>query len=75
MSKSLGIWILVIVAAPCAAKAADDQAAFLLKADVYAFEAKQYGAAGKPVTKTLARRYEGLSEAYRARASKAHTHS
>jgi hypothetical protein len=74
MSSLTKVWILAAVAvAPCAVNAADDRAALLRKADVYAFEARQYRAAGKPVTNTIANRYAQLSQIYRAQASEAHS--
>jgi len=75
MSHQPGILLLtgIIVFAPCAVNAAGDRGALLHKADTYAFEAKQYGAAGKPVTNTIAKRYAQLNQAYRARASEALT--
>jgi hypothetical protein len=65
-------WILAaVVLVPCTVNAADDRAALLHKADFYAAEAKQYGAAGKPATNALAKRYARLSETYRGRAAAA----
>jgi hypothetical protein len=66
-------WVLAVsVMAPVAAHAADEPAALLRKAAVYAFEAKQYGAAGKPVTNAIAKRHAMLSWFYRTRATEAH---
>jgi len=76
MKHLSGILILAVIGfAPCAVNAAADPAALLRKAETYAFEAKQYGAAGKPTTNTIAKRYAQLNQAYRARASEARTHN
>ena len=65
--------LAAVISAPCVANAAQEPAALKRKADVYASEAKQYGAAGKPMTNIFAKRYAQLSELYRARsASEAH---
>ncbi len=70
MSELTKVWVLAaVVSVPCLANAADGRAALLHKSEVYAFEAKQYGAAGKPVTNAIAKRYARLSQSYRARAS------
>jgi hypothetical protein len=74
MSDLTMAWILAVGSLVCSvANAADEPAAFLRKADIYAFEAKQYAAAGKPVTNTIAQRYARLSHYYRQRASEAHS--
>jgi hypothetical protein len=63
------LMLAAVIAAPCVASAAQDPAPLQHKADAYAFEAKQYGAAGKPVTHILAKRYAQLSQSYRKRAA------
>jgi hypothetical protein len=74
MSDLSVVWIWVAVAlAPSAAMAASDPAELQHKADWYAFESRQYGAAGKPVTNAIAKRYARLSGSYGARASAART--
>jgi len=72
MSDLRLVWILAgVVLAPVAANAADDPDALRRKADAYAFAAKQYGAAGKPLTNAIAKRYADWSRSYRARATEA----
>lgn len=63
------LMLAAVVSAPCVANAAEGRAALLHRADTYAFEAKQYGAAGKPVTNAIAKRYARLSQTYKVRAS------
>jgi hypothetical protein len=65
--------LAAIVFAPCATHAADERAVLLRKADLYASEAKQYGAAGKPTTNAIAKRYAQRSQSYRAQASAGHS--
>ncbi len=51
--------------------AADAPATLQREADLYAFEAKQYRAAGKPLTDAVAKRFARTSASYRLRASRA----
>jgi hypothetical protein len=77
LNRLLAIGTLIaLVAAPCgaatetAAQANAEAARFERKSDAYAMAAKQYLAAGKPITTAQARRYTYLSDMYRRLAAR-----